>query len=180
MPLQRTDTGETATPLQELQERNVVRKEQTDTALLKEALATSNVNCSNLIEQQNTLVKEQTSVVKEIRSDIATLDYMVQTMLGKAVKEIQAATLQAAQIKAEIKQTVKSEIMTTANEMKEYEKAKIDESLSEVKNALSATAKEIEKQREEYKSQGIFRKILFWAMPVLLLAQTILLIILMR
>jgi len=64
--------------------------------------------------------------------------------------------------------------------MKGYAKSKIDESLSEVKSQLSATAKEIEKQREDYKLQGTFRKIFFWATPVLLLVQTILLIILIK
>lgn len=177
MPLQRTDTGETAMPLQALHERNVARKEETDNALLKQALAISSVNCNNLIAQQNTLIKEQTSAIKEIRSDIATLDYMVQTMLNRAVRKMEAESLQANQIKFEIRQTIKSEITATANEMRDYEKQKIDESLSEIKKELTATAKEIAKQKEEFKKQGFIRKIFFWAMPVLLFIDTILLII---
>ncbi|MCL2675713.1 MAG: hypothetical protein FWE84_03890 [Firmicutes bacterium] len=65
--------------------------------------------------------------------------------------------------------------MDSESEMRDYNKRMVDESLSETRAQLSATAKEIEKQREEYKRQGVFRKFFFWATPVLLLAQTILL-----
>jgi len=63
--------------------------------------------------------------------------------------------------------------------MRDYNKRMIAENLSEVRKELAATAKEIEKQREEYRLQGFFRKLFFWATPALLLIQTILLIILM-
>ena len=152
MPLQRTDTGEMSKPLQELRERNDLTKEQYDTALLKEALATSNERCNILIERQNTLVEA-------IPRQIMRTETHLEQKVDRAVRQMEQESLQANQIKTEIKQTIKSEITTSVCDMKGYVKNKIDESLSEVKSQLSATAKEIEKQREEYKLQGIFRKI---------------------
>lgn len=179
MPLQRTDTGETATPLskplQELQEHNITRKEQLDTALLKEALAISNENCNNLIERQNTLIEEQTGIIGQIPTQIRRTETRLELMVDRAVDQMKAESLKASQIKSEIRQAVKSEIMDSESEMRDYNKRMVDESLSETRAQLSATAKEIEKQREEYKRQGVFRKFFFWATPVLLLAQTILL-----
>ena len=177
MPLQRTDTGETAAPLskplQELRERNDLTKEQYDTALLKEALATSNEKCNGLIKEQNMLVRE-------MRSDIAMMDYNSQMTVNKAVKQMESIQLSTYGIQVDIRQIVRAETASLVNELKDHGKNAISESLSEVRKELSATVKEIEKQREEYKLQGFFRKLLFWATPVLLLVQTILLIILMN
>jgi len=64
--------------------------------------------------------------------------------------------------------------------MSAFGKRAIVVNLSEIKAELSATAKEIEKQREDMKIQGFFQKLFFWATPFLLLAQIILLIVLMR
>jgi hypothetical protein len=49
----------------------------------------------------------------------------------------------------------------------------VDETLSEIKEQFKATAKEIECGRENMKSERGFHKFLFWATPVLLLAQTL-------
>jgi len=79
----------------------------------------------------------------------------------------------------DIRQIVRNETAGLVNELKGHGKTAINESLSEVKSQLSATAKEIEKQREDMKIQGFFRKLFFWAAPILFLA-TILLIIFMN
>ncbi|MFQ7078049.1 MAG: hypothetical protein ACLRSW_08975 [Christensenellaceae bacterium] len=55
----------------------------------------------------------------------------------------------------------------------------MDETLSEIKEQLKTTAKEIEREREGMKLVHGFRKFMFWATPVLLLVQTITLIILL-
>ena len=88
MPLQRTDTGETAAPLQQLQERNIIRVEQTDNALLKEALAVSNEKCNSLIKEQNTLVKE-------IRTGMSSLEMNLRYKITEAVIQMEKETLQA-------------------------------------------------------------------------------------
>ena len=74
--------------------------------------------------------------------------------------------------KAELSQTIKSEITQTVAEAKNYALEQVDETLDEVRQQLKATAQEIERERSDMKLEHGFRKFLFWATPVLLLAQT--------
>ena len=143
-----------------------------DSALLKEALAISNENCGKLIERQNTLIEA-------IPRQIMRTETHLEQKVDRAVNRMEAESLQANQIKSEIRQVIKSEITNSVNDLKDYAKTKFKESLSELKTTLSATAKEIEKQKEAMKLQGFFRKLFFWATPVLLFIQTIILIIFM-
>ncbi|MGN0814482.1 MAG: hypothetical protein ACI4MH_04535 [Candidatus Coproplasma sp.] len=62
---------------------------------------------------------------------------------------------------------------TSANEVKSYAIKAVDESVKEVKAELKETANEIKKQRIEMQIEGGFRKFMFWATPILLLAQAI-------
>ncbi|MGN1103861.1 MAG: hypothetical protein ACI4QI_03210 [Candidatus Coproplasma sp.] len=62
---------------------------------------------------------------------------------------------------------------TSANEVKSYAIKAVDESVKEVKEELKETANEIKKQRIEMQIEGGFRKFMFWATPILLLAQAI-------
>ena len=48
----------------------------------------------------------------------------------------------------------------------------MDETLAEVREQLKTTAKEIERERSDMKLERSFRKVMFWATPILLLAQT--------
>ena len=69
MALPNLKTGQTATPLEQLKQINEERRQQTENGLLKEALVISNEKCNSLIERQNTLVKDLTESVNEIKSD---------------------------------------------------------------------------------------------------------------
>ncbi len=180
MSLTRTDTGQAATPLEELQARNVIRKEETDNALLKEALAISNENCANLIKRQNMLVVDLTEKVNETRKDCEDYTTLLIENTDKQTREIRKLMQEERQFKAEISQTVKSEIIHSLNDMKSYAKQAVDESTQEVKKQLKITAKEIERQREDMNVMGGFRKFMFWATPILLLVQNIILILLLN
>lgn len=72
---------------------------------------------------------------------------------------------------------LKDEITTSVNELSGFTKSKIDESLADVKVKLTSTAKEIEKQKDDFQFQGKLRKFFFWLTPIFLLVQTILLIL---
>ena len=74
-------------------------------------------------------------------------------------------------------QTIKSEIGRTVADAKAHALEQVDETLSEIKEQLKTTAKEIE--REDMKLVHGVRKFMFWATPVLLLVQTITLIFLL-
>ena len=172
MALTNIKTGQTATPLQQVQEINEERRLQTENGLLKEALAISNERCNTLVSLQNTLILDLTASVNEIKSDNSFYAKKLSESVQGAVREIREITQDERKFKAEISQTIKSEITQTVAEAKNYALEQVDETLDEVRQQLKATAQEIERERSDMKLEHGFRKFLFWATPVLLLAQT--------
>ena len=172
MALPNIKTGQTATPLQQLQEINEERRLQTENGLLKEALAISNERCNTLVSLQNTLILDLTASVNEIKSDSGNSAKKLSESVQSAVREIRGITQDERQFKAELSQTIKSEITQTVAEAKAHALEQVDETLDEVRQQLKATAQEIERERGDMKIEHGFRKFLFWATPVLLLAQT--------
>lgn len=79
----------------------------------------------------------------------------------------------------EISQTIKNEITRSVNDVQACANKAVDESVKEVKEELKTTVKEIQKQREEMQVEGGFRKFMFWATPILLFAQSIVMILLL-
>ena len=165
-------TGQQSKPLAELQRINEERRQQTENGLLKEALAISNEKCNNLIERQNTLVKDLTENVNEIKSDNSFYAKRLNENVQTAVREMRGITQDERQFKAEVSQTIKSEITRSVNDAKDYALKQVDETLTEVREQLKTTAKEIERERSDMKIERGFRKFMFWATPILLLAQT--------
>ena len=92
--------------------------------------------------------------------------------MQSAVKEMREIAQDERKFKAEVSQTIKSEITQTVAEAKARALEQVDETLDEVRQQLKATAQEIERERGDMKIVHGFRKFLFWATPVLLLAQT--------
>ena len=172
MALPNIKTGQPATPLQQLQEINEERRQQTENGLLKEALAISNERCNTLVSLQNTLILDLTSSVNEIKSDNSFYAKKLNENVQSAVREIREIAQDERKFKAELSQTIKSEITQTVAEAKNYALEQVDETLDEVRQQLKATAQEIERERGDMKIERGFRKFLFWATPVLLLAQT--------
>ena len=177
MALPNIKTGQTATPLQQLQEINEERRQQTENGLLKEALAISNERCNTLVSLQNTLILDLTASVNEIKSDNSFYAKRLSEGVQSAVREIREIAQDERKFKAEVSQTIKSEIAQTVAEAKNYALERVDETLDEVRQQLKTSAQEIERERGDMKLVHGFRKFLFWATPVLLLAQTIVLII---
>ena len=172
MALANIKTGQTAAPLQQLQEINEERRQQTENGLLKEALAISNERCNTLVSLQNTLILDLTASVNEIKGDSGNYAKRLSENVQSAVREIREITQDERKFKAELSQTIKSEITQTVAEAKNYALEQVDETLDEVRQQLKATAQEIERERSDMKLEHGFRKFLFWATPVLLLAQT--------
>ena len=177
MALPNIKTGQPATPLQQLQEINEERRQQTENGLLKEALAISNERCNTLVSLQNTLILDLTASVNEIKSDSGNYAKRLSENVQNAVREIREITQDERKFKAEVSQTIKSEIAQTVAEAKNYALERVDETLDEVRQQLKTSAQEIERERGDMKLVHGFRKFLFWVTPVLLLAQTIVLII---
>lgn len=168
--MERKDTGETPAPLMRLQEMNEKDKKDIQTALLKEALAISNERSNSLIERQNKLIEG-------MRSDIAMTAFELTETTEKAVREIKATAAKSERLNESIEAQVRKAVLTSANELKAEILASADKALTETREELKKTEKQIQKQREDMRMESGFRKFLFWATPVLLLAQTIALII---
>ena len=170
MSLKNLETGQAATPLEKLQKINEVRRAETENGLLKEALAISNERSNSLIEQQNKLIEG-------MRSDIAMTEFELTETTEKAVREIKATAAKTERLNESIAMQVRKAVLTSANELKAEILASADKALTETREELKKTEKQIQKQREDMRMESGFRKFLFWAMPVFLLAQTIVLII---
>ena len=181
MSLNRIDTGETATPLAQLQEMNEQKRTDLESSLLKEALAISNDKCNSLIGKQNTLIEGLTTTVSELESENDWNVNKLRESVSNAVVEIK--NLQAEtrslnnQIAAETSQAIKRTTTTLENELRKTIAVQSDAVFAEVKKELDESKKLLESTREELRLQRNFRKFLFWATPILLLAQTVTLII---
>ena len=145
-------------------------KKDIQTALLKEALAISNERSNSLIERQNKLIEG-------MRSDIAMAEFELTETTEKAVREIKATAAKTERLNENIAMQVRKAVSTSANDMKAEILASADKALTEMREELKKTEKQIQKQREDMRMESGFRKFLFWATPVLLLVQTIVLII---
>ena len=165
--------------MEQLQKINEIRRAETENGLLKEALAISNEKCNRLISKQNMLIADLTTSVNEIKSDNSFYAKKLSENVQNAVKEIREITQDERKFKAEVSQTIKSEIGRTVADAKAHALEQVDETLSEIKKQLKSTAKEIEREREDMKLVHGVRKFMFWATPVLLLVQTITLIFLL-
>ena len=173
------ETGQAATPLEQLQKINEIRRAETENGLLKEALAISNEKCNGLISKQNMLIEDLTTSVNEIKSDNSFYAKRQNESVQNAVREIREIMQDERKFKAEVSQTLKSEIGRTVAEAKAHALEQVDETLSEIKEQLKSTAKEIEREREDMRIERGFRKFMFWATPVLLFVQSVLLAILL-
>ena len=161
--MERKDTGETPAPLMRLQEMNEKDKKDIQTALLKEALAISNERSNSLIERQNKLIEG-------MRSDIAMTEFELTETTEKAVREIKATAAKSERLNESIEAQVRKAVLTSANELKAEILASADKALTETREELKKTEKQIQKQREHMCMESGFGKFLFWAMPVFLLA----------
>ena len=175
MGLKRTDTGEAATPLLQLQEMNEEKKANLENSLLKEALAISNEKCNGLIDRQNTLVADLISQVERVKESNDWHEAQLESNTNRAIREIRQITESERTFKAQVSREIAAAIRGTADEVTSYVKGQMDKSTQEVKKELAECAKELNKQRSELKEQGLFRKIFFWATPALLLVQTVIL-----
>ena len=181
MSLVRTDTGEAATPLSQLQEMNKEKKADLENSLLKEALMISNENCNKLIQQQNTLVADLTTQVSEIKSESDWNAQRVSDSVKNAVSEmknLQSETRSLNQrIAAETSEAVRRTVTTLESEIRKTVQAQSAAVFEEAEKELAESKKLLESTREELRTERGFRKFLFWATPALLLVQTIVIIL---
>ena len=80
-------------------------------------------------------------------------------------------------VATETSQAIKRATTTLENELRKIIQMQSAEVFAEVRKELDESKKLLESTHEELKVERGFRKFLFWATPILLLAQTIAIII---
>ena len=186
MSLKQIGTEITATPLEDWEEREFEKRSEelhrmTDNQLLKEILTKSDKKCNALIERQNTLIEDLTTSVNNLES---ANDYNVNELKRSvsnaviAMKNLQDETRRFNdRISTELSQTVKRTETSLQSNLRKTIQTQSEEVFTEVRKDLDESKKLLEFTRVELKLQGRVRKFFFWATPIILLVQTIIVIV---
>ena len=186
MSLKQIGTEITATPLEDWEEREFEKRSEelhqmTDNQLLKEILTKSDKKCNALIERQNTLIEDLTMTVKSLDgANARNARDLKESVLSAVIeiKNLQAETRSLNnRVATETSNAIKRATTTLENELRTTIAVQSQEVFAEVKKELDESKKLLESTREELKVERGFRKFLFWATPILLLAQTIAIIL---
>lgn len=168
-------------------------------SLLQQALTVSNEKCNSLVERLNAQVEELTQQVKNVRwlnSELATRLKEDAEKLLKDLKDnnyhlseslkitLRRITEVATQIQTELTiamakatERVCENLERKINQVADIAVIKMEERTKEIEKKLRATEQEIDKVKKQIYYESGFRKFFFWATPVLLLAQTVMLIL---
>lgn len=186
MPIPRIDTGETAKPLKDLEEREFERRsaelhQMTDNQLLKEILTKSDKKCNGLIDRQNTLIADLTMTVNSLESENERNANKLKESVSSAVSEIKSLQAETRslnnRVATETSHAIQRATTTLESELRRTIQTQSAEVFTEVKKELDESKKLLETTREELRLQHGFRKFMFWATPILLLVQTIAIIV---
>ena len=157
MSLTRIDTGQTATPIAELEKRSNAYRDMTDNQLLREALAKSNERCNDLIERQNTLIEDLTEIVQEIKNDAETHTYRLIDYTAKQTEEIRRILEEEKKIRSDVGNTVRSAASSTFSEVKQYGISTVDEAVKAVKKEIEETGKVWKSNETNTENRAFFR-----------------------
>lgn len=162
-------------PLERLKVQSEQAMKQAENTTLREALAISNDKCNSLIDKQNMLIKDLTTKVSELETSNANEQKKSRLTMIAAVEEIkdlqtEVRVLNKA-VAMEASQTIKETITSLESEIRQTIQTQSAEVFAEVKKELDESKKLLSATREELKLQGKFRKVMFWATPVLLFLQ---------
>ena len=168
---------------------------ETRIGMLSKALTMSREQCNNLISSQNVLLAEQTQQLKklertnerlvtELRGDVWLISKEVKESNNQLSKSLNQTLSKISETVTDIEHQV-----STATEKATDEAAKslkrcvdkmtenavriVNESGGKVINAAEKAKKEIEKVEDGIRFESGFRKFMFWLSPVLAIAQTI-------
>ena len=164
-------------------------------AMLLKSLAVSNEQCNDLVLRLNVRVEELTQQVKNVELYNERLERKLKESVEKLIddvkrsnhrlaKEIEFSLNQITEAVTEIEHLVSTAmgkaidsatqlLNDRVKEATDMAVAKINEGAEGLNKELRKTKEEIQKQREEMQVEGGFRKFMFWLSPVLAIAQTI-------
>ena len=164
-------------------------------ALLMQALTVSREHCNDLVLRLNVRVEELTRQVKNVEWYNERLEKKLKESVEKLIddvkgsncklaKEIEFSLNQITETVTEIERLVSTTmgkaidsatklLNDRVKDATDMAVAKINEGAEGLNKELRKTKEEIRKQREEMQVEGGFRKFMFWLSPVLAIAQTI-------
>ena len=164
-------------------------------AMFLQALATSREQCNDLILTQNVRIAEQTQQVKnlessnrrfvnELRGDVWNVSQEVKEenqkfskdlnqTLEKISKTVTGIENQVSTATAKATDEAAKSLKHCVDKMTENAVRIVNESGGKVINAAEKAKKEIEKVEDGIRFESGFRKFMFWLSPVLAIAQTI-------
>lgn len=188
------DLSENQAAMELCDQVNLLTAEAREGLLLK-ALAVSNEKCNKLVSQQNALIEELTRQVNSVKWSVSELEWNLKDDNGKMLNDLQEsntnlldnlkATIRritevATQIQAEVsiataRATDEVAILLNRriNEAADKAIAKIYEQTDEISKKVNVASKEVDRVKDDIHFERGFRKFFFWATPVLLLTQTI-------
>ena len=164
-------------------------------AMFLQALATSREQCNDLILTQNVRIAEQTQQVKnlewsnkklvnELRGDVWMLSKEVKESNNQLSKSLNQTLSKISETVTDIEHQVSTATAKATDEAVRVMKQSItkmadnaviavNESAGKMMSEVNKAKKEIEKAKEEIRFESGFRKFMFWLSPVLAIAQTI-------
>lgn len=170
-------------------------------AMLLKSLAVSNEQCNDLVLRLNVRVEELTQQVKNVELYNERLERNLKESVEKLIddvkrsnhrlaKEIEFSLNQITETVTEIERLVSTAmgkaidsatklLNDRVKDATDMAVAKINEGAEGLNKELRKTKEEIRKQREEMQVEGGFRKFMFWATPILLFAQSIVMTLLL-
>lgn len=129
--------------------------------------------CNDLITEQNTHIRDLARSVNGLKETNQSELYHVRETVRNATQEMYKIAQESKQFNSETRQSIRQITAETANELKDYLRSQVDETLQATRTELKELETEIENQRENLVIEGKFRRFMFWMTPVLLLAQTV-------
>lgn len=164
-------------------------------AMLLQSLAISNEQCNDLVLRLNVRVEELTQQVRNVelynerleRKLKESVEKLIDDVKGsncKLAKEIEFSLNQITETVAEIEHLVSTAMGKAIDSAKkllndrvkdatDMAVSKINESASKLISSTEKAKKEIEKVEDGIRFESGFRKFMFWLSPVLAIAQTI-------
>ena len=168
---------------------------ETRIGMLSKALTMSREQCNNLISSQNVLLAEQTQQLKklertnerlvtELRGDVWLISKEVKESNNQLSKSLNQTLSKISETVTDIEHQVSiatekatdeaaKSLKRCVDKMTENAVRIVNESGGKVINAAEKAKKEIEKVKDDIHFESGFRKFMFWLSPVLAIAQTI-------
>ena len=168
---------------------------ETRIGMLSKALTMSREQCNNLISSQNVLLAEQTQQLKklertnerlvtELRGDVWLISKEVKESNNQLSKSLNQTLSKISETVTDIEHQVSTATAKATDEavrtmkqsitkMADNAVIAVNESAGKMISEVNKAKKEIEKAKDEIHFESGFRKFMFWLSPVLAIAQTI-------